>query len=443
MSSTISDTNEIKSWYLSNFEAFENSLNGSAAVPFHDVRKAAIARFETLGFPGKRDEEWKYTPVSPILKHKFVVDAPTSSITAAEVERLSFNSLTDYRVVLVNGQFSPELSHFDPPEGVVIGSLAEMLANKSALIDQFLSKVADFSAEPFTALNTAFTHDGVFIYIPDGVVLEAPIQMLYLSDARSGAFFASPRNLIVAGKSAEVKIVEKYAALNEDDVYFNNGVTEVLLHQNAKIEHVRVQDESLSAYHIKNLHVYQEKDSNFTLINIDMGGRLVRNNFNMKLDDVNCEGHLIGAYMATGRQHIDNHTAIDHAKPNCFSNEIYKGILGGKARGVFNGKIFVREDAQKTNAYQDNKALLLSDDAQINTKPQLEIFADDVKCSHGATVGQLDEEALFYLRSRGIPKDKANSMLHYAFVCEALDYVTIEEVRDALDELLLAHFSKL
>ncbi len=443
MSTTKSDTTEIKNWYLSNFEAFENSLNGSAAVPFHGVRKKAISRFEKLGFPGKRDEEWKYTPLSPILKHKFAVDAPPSSISQATVDKLSFSALPDNRVVLVNGRYSAELSHFDPPEGVVIASLANMLENKSEIIDQFLSKLADFSAEPFVALNTAFTNDGVFIYIPDGVVLEAPIQLLYLSDASKGAFFASPRNLIVAGKSAQAKIVEKYAALNEDDVYFNNGVTEVLLHQNSKIEHIRVQDESLSAYHIKNFQVYQKKDSNFTLINIDMGGRLVRNNINMKLDDVNCEGHLIGAYMATGRQHIDNHTAIDHAKPNCFSNEIYKGILGGKARGVFNGKIFVRQDAQKTNAYQDNKALLLSDDAQINTKPQLEIFADDVKCSHGATIGQLDDEALFYLRARGISKDKANSMLHYAFVCEALDYVTIDEVREALDELLLAHFSKL
>jgi Fe-S cluster assembly protein SufD len=213
--------------------------------------------------------------------------------------------------------------------------------------------------------------------------------------------------------------------------------------QGAKMDYHRIQDEALNAFHIKTLQVHQVRDSYFTLLNLDMGGRLVRNNFNLKLDDQYCEGHLIGAYLATGNQHVDNHTTIDHAKPNCESNEIYKGILGGKSRGVFNGKIFVRQDAQKTNAYQNNKAMLLSDDAVINTKPQLEIFADDVKCSHGATVGQLDEEALFYLRSRGVPEKDAIAMLQYAFVAEALDYVTIEEIREELDEILLAHFHKL
>ncbi len=441
--SVITEPNEVKSWYISNFEALEENLNGNLDRSFHKMRKSAISRFNELGFPGRKDEEWKYTPVSPLLKHRFSFTPPQSAVSPGVVRELAFQALTRNLVVIVNGHYSPELSNFDAPEGVVVESLSKMLKSRSALVAQHLGKYADFNTETFTALNTAFTHDGLFMFIPDNVVLDAPIHLLYLSDAREGEVYLNPRNLFVAGTNARAKIVEKYAALHPDAVYFNNGVTEVVLNEGARIDHLRVQDESLHSFHVQNLQAHLVRHSNYTLVNIDMGGRWVRNNFGLKFADEFCEGHLIGAYMATGRQHVDNHTTMDHAKPNCNSNEVFKGILGGKAKGVFNGKIYVRPDAQKTNSYQDNKALLISEDAVVNTKPQLEIFADDVKCSHGATVGQLDEEALFYLRSRGIPAEAAYSMLQYAFLSEALEYVSVEEVREELDQLLMSHFQQL
>lgn len=443
MSSIKTDASDMQNWYVSNFKAFETSLNGSSELPFHQVRKSALEAFNKLGFPGRRDEEWKYTSVSPILKHKFQLDLPSNKLSAKDIEKYAFKALSKNLVVLINGHYSPEFSNYEAPDGVIVESLSGATEKHARLVNKYLAKIADFSEDPFTALNTAFANDGVFIHIADNAVIEQPIHLLYISDAREKEFYANPRNLVIAGKHSQAKIVEKYAAIDAENVYFNNGVTEVVMNVGAKLDYIRVQDEALNAFHIKTLQAHQVRDSNFTLVNLDMGGKLVRNNFNLKLDDEHCEGHLIGAYMATGRQHIDNHTAIDHAKPNCYSNEVYKGILGGKSRGVFNGKIFVRQDAQKTNAYQNNKALLLTDDAVINSKPQLEIFADDVKCSHGATVGQLDDESLFYLRSRGIPGDVAYSMLQYAFVLEALDYVTIDEIREELDEQLLEHFRKL
>lgn len=437
------DTGEMQSWYISNFHAFEQSLNGSADLPIHATRKAAIEQFARLGFPDRKNEEWKYTPVTPILKHKFDIKPVPHKITKSDVQAAAFRNLDATTVVLVNGKFEPSLSEIKDAERLTVKSLEAALVENEAMVSPYLAKIADFTSDPFTALNTAFMHDGVFISIAENAEITKPIQILYISDTRNGEVFANPRNLIVAGKNSRAKIVEKYSAVPSDNVYFNNGVTEVVMQQGAKVDYHRIQDEALNAFHIKTLQVHQVRDSYFTLVNLDMGGRLVRNNFNLKLDDEYCEGHLIGAYLATGNQHVDNHTTIDHAKPNCESNEIYKGILGGKARGVFNGKIFVRQDAQKTNAYQNNKAMLLSDDAVINTKPQLEIFADDVKCSHGATVGQLEEEALFYLRSRGVREKDAYAMLQYAFVAEALDYVTIDEIREELDEILLAHFHKL
>jgi Fe-S cluster assembly protein SufD len=248
--------------------------------------------------------------------------------------------------------------------------------------------------------------------------------------------------LIIGGRNSQIKVLESHHGLGEK-AYFNNAVTEVVVQENARINHMRVQDESPGAYHITSLQAYQERDSYYSLVNVDLGGALVRNNLSIKLDAENCEAHIIGFYLGGGKQHMDNHTAIDHAKPNCFSNELYKGILGGKARGVFSGKIFVHPDAQKTNAYQNNKALILSDDAVINTKPQLEIFADDVKCSHGATVGQLDKEALFYLRSRGIAEEKANSILQYAFASDVFNYIPIEAVKERLNEIILNRLDQL
>lgn len=434
----------MKDWYISRFEAFENHLNGRTALPLHDLRKSAIGKFSELGFPGKRDEEWKYTNVSPILKHKFHIPAAEAeSLSANALLPFTFPDLEENLLVFVNGRYSEGLSRVEAvSEGLIIGNLAEGLQENPSFIEAHLSNYANYETEAFTALNTAFANDGAFLYIPENVVLEKPIHLLFLSASGKNGYFLNPRNLILAGKNSRFKMVESHHYLNET-VYFNNVVTEIVVQEDARVEHVRIQDEHRRAYHITTLQANQEAGSVYSILNIDMGGAIVRNNINIVLDGENCQARLIGFYMGSDKQHIDNHTLIDHAKPHCQSNELYKGVLGGKARGVFNGKVYVRPDAQKTNAYQNNKALLLTDDAAVNSKPQLEIFADDVKCSHGATVGQLDEEALFYLRTRGIPHDQAYSILQHAFASEVFNYITIDSVREKLGSVIFERFKHL
>jgi Fe-S cluster assembly protein SufD len=270
-------------------------------------------------------------------------------------------------------------------------------------------------------------------------VLEEPIHLLNISDSGAHSFLAHPRHLVFVGAGSQVKIIESYHHLG-NQAYFNNIVTEMVVEEEANVEHVRIQNEGRQAFHIAAREVQQAKGSVYSSISIDLGGALVRNNFHLRLNAENCEGNLYGFYMCSGQQHVDNHTLIDHAMPHCNSKEHYKGILDDKAHGVFNGKVMVRPDAQKTNAYQSNQCLLLSNDATINAKPQLEIFADDVKCSHGAAIGQLDEDAAFYLRSRGIGEEEANSMLRYAYASEILDHIKIEPVRERLDKMVNANW---
>ena len=265
--------------------------------------------------------------------------------------------------------------------------------------------------------------------------MEEPIHLLYVSDSNHANSITNPRNLIIVENDSQFQFIETHNHIG-DASYFNNIVSEVLVGERAIVDNIVIQDESKKAYHIVNKEIHQQKNSTFTSIHIDLGGALVRNNLNIRLKGEYCESHLYGFYLGQGTQHIDSHTVIDHAVPNCNSNELFKGILDDKARGVFNGKVYVRRDAQKTNAFQENKTLILTDDATMNAKPQLEIFADDVKCSHGATVGQLDEEALFYLRSRGIDKEKANAILQYAFAGDIFDQIKIESVKERLDDIL-------
>ncbi|NIV96644.1 Fe-S cluster assembly protein SufD, partial [candidate division KSB1 bacterium] len=304
------------------------------------------------------------------------------------------------------------------------------------LVQKHLGQYAAFENEAFTALNTAFAEDGVLIHVPDNTVIEEPIHFINLTVSEDSEIVSHPRNLFVAGKNSQLTIIDTYHCL-ADSTYFNNVVTEFFVDENANVDHIKIQEESVEAFHIMSTHVQQERSSVYTNINIDLGGLLVRNNFSLLLNAENCESHLFGFYFGEDRQHVDNHTFMDHAKPHCFSNELYKGILGGKARGVFNGKILVRPNAQKTNALQSNKSLLLTGDATINAKPQLEIFADDVKCTHGATIGQLDEEAMFYLRSRGISEEMVAAMLRYAFAADVFENIKIESIRKKLDTRII------
>jgi Fe-S cluster assembly protein SufD len=345
-------------------------------------------------------------------------------------------------LAFVNGRFSSSLSTTRTlPRGVVVASLASLLETDPGLVDPYLTWCAPFDALPFTALNTAFLSDGGVVYVPADVTLPEPIHILYFSSAPSGPVASQPRTIIVAGDNSQGKIVETYAGA-DGHRYFTNAVTEIVGGENSRLEHYRVQRESLQAAHVSSTHVYLERSAVFAQQSFTLGGGLVRNDVNAKLDATGIECTLNGLYLADGDRLVDNHTAIDHARPHCASHEIYKGMLDGRARGVFNGKIFVRQDAQKTDAKQTNQVLLLSDGATINTKPQLEIFADDVKCTHGATVGQLDADALFYLRSRGIGEDAARAMLVHAFASDIIDRVTIEPLREALESTLLAYLPK-
>lgn len=435
----IHTSNSTYDWVASTFEVFEKSLNGEAQTNVHALRKQAMEQFAVTGFPTTRDEEWRFTNVAPIAKTRFSsVLAYSGGATAADVERLSFARLRSHRLVFVNGHFSSELSSLESlPHGVIVGSLAAALKSHDDLVNQHIGKYASTEKDAFTALNTAFLRDGAFISIPDKVVLEDPIHLLFISTGSDDSFVSHPRNLVLLGKQSQISIIERYVGL-KNNIYLTNAVTEILAGENSVLEHDKLQDESTNAFHVSSLHVHQLGHSNLVSNSISFGGALARNNVTSMLAAEGIECTLNGLSLATGRQHVDNHTTIDHSSPHCNSHELYKSILDEKARGVFNGKIFVRKDAQKTDAKQTNKTLLLSDEATIDTKPQLEIFADDVKCTHGATVGQLDDEQIFYLRSRGIGEAEAKDILTFAFASDVINRVHVEALRNQLDAMIQA-----
>jgi Fe-S cluster assembly protein SufD len=420
--------------YLARFE--ERARRGAQApVWLAGIRKSAIERFARLGFPTTRDEDWRFTNVMPVAETPFVEAAPVA-VTPQRIAPFTIRRLSCTQLVFVNGRFSPELSsQRSLPRGVQVASLAAVLEQDPGLVDPYLAKCVQFDGHAFAALNTAFAEDGGFVYIPADVALPDPVHLLYFSTASTPAV-THPRTLIVAGDNSRASIIESYAG-EAGNFYFTNAVTEIVGGEGSNVEHVRVQRESFASYHLSNTHVYLERSALFAQQNIVLGGALVRNDIGATLDaeGINCT--LNGLYLGHGHRLIANQTTIDHARPHCESHEIYKGMLDDHSRGVFTGKIFVREDAQKTDAKQTNQILLLSDDATINTKPQLEIYADDVKCTHGATVGQLDEESLFYLRTRGIGRDDARAMLVHAFASDIIDRVSMEPLREALEEALL------
>lgn len=434
---------EDKDTYLSSFAQFERSSTKSEPLWLQKMRSAAMDCFAELGFPTLRDEEWRFTNLAPLTRTPFQPAAAPTSQTITDCRR-SF-SLEDVRcrIVFINGHYSPELSKLDCPlAGVTVAPLSSVLKVHPEWLEPQLAHYADYEEHAFTALNTAFVHDGAFISIGRGIVVLEPIHLLYLSSVATNPSGAStpavsnPRTLILAGVYSQATVIETYAGAG--GVYFTNAVTEIVADEGAVIDHYKLQQESLESFHVTTMQVHQGRSSNFSSHSIALGGALVRNDVNAVLAAEGCECTLNGLYMTGGRQHIDNHTRIDHTKPHCASHELYKGILDGNSRGVFNGKIYVHQDAQKTDAKQTNKTLLLSEDAVINTKPQLEIYADDVKCTHGATIGQLAEEAIFYLRSRGIGHEEARSLLTYAFANDVISRIKVEPIRARLEQVLLA-----
>jgi Fe-S cluster assembly protein SufD len=406
-----------------------------------DVRGKAAARFAALGFPTVRDEEWRFTNVAPIASTEFQQAAP-AAVAVSDVDSLPYGHLP-FRIAIVNGRFSAALSKLNNlPTGVRAGSLAAAFTEHGDEVARYYAQAADYHSRPFVALNTALAADGAYLFIPDGTVFEQPVELLFLAAGdNAAAEMISARTLIVAGARSQVRIVETYACLR-GGTYFTNGVTEVFAGENAVIDHYKVQQEGADAFHVATMQLDAQRSATLSSHSFSLGGRFVRNDANAVLDGEGAEVTLNGLYLADGDRLIDNHTTIDHAKAHCPSHEVYKGILGGKARAVFNGKIIVRQDAQKTDAKQTNRALLLSDHASINTKPQLEIFADDVKCTHGAAIGQLDEDAIFYLRARGLTYFEARDMMIHAFAGEIIDRVQIEPLKHALEAELYAQLAK-
>lgn len=433
---------DIKQYFINQFDEFEKSLNGEKTSDFHKVRKDAISKFAELTFPTQKDEEWKYTNISPLLKHSFSPFAVKVNVPSETINKFLFDKMEHSLLVFINGNFSSELSKLiDIPKGVVIGSLADELKNDNPIVKKHLGKYAENENYFFTTLSTAFTKDGAFIYVPDGKVVEDPIHIIFITKSSSKKILTQPRNLFVAGKNSQVSIIEHYVS-DEDTVYFTNSVTEIVAGENAIVDHIKLQEESNKAFHIARMEVDQERNSNFSSHLISHGAEISRNDFNARFNDEGSECMLNGLFMIGDEQLFDAHTMIDHAKPHCQSHEHYKGILQDKSRGVFNGKVMVRRDAQKTNAFQENNTILLSDNAVMNTKPQLEIFADDVKCSHGATIGKLNDEAKFYLQSRGIGEEAATAILIHAFASDVITSIKIPALRDYLEEIITKRFNQ-
>lgn len=429
------------SLYEQQFEAA--SRNGGAEpawlVP---VRRSAFESFRKSGFPSPRDEEWRFTPVTPIATAEFV-PAPVATVTEADIAPFYFGHPEWPRLVFVNGRYDAGLSQVPQlPAGVRMGSLAAAVS-ADATLERHVARHAPIGTSPFTALNTAFLKDGAYVHVPKGLVLEQPVTVLFVSSREAAGGVTHPRNLFLVEDGAHASIVESYVTVAPGSRYFTNVVTEVVAGANSWIEHTRIQRESEQAYHIGRTHIAQAADSHYRSFTLAMGGAMARHNLDAHLNAANIETLMYGLYITRGDQVVDNHTAIYHDHPNCRSWEVYKGILDGKSRAVFNGKVFVQPEAQKTDAKQTNRNLLLSRTARVDTKPQLEIFADDVKCTHGATVGQLDEVALFYARSRGIPHSEAMRLLTYAFAAEVVHEVALAPVRDELDRLLLERLGSL
>jgi Fe-S cluster assembly protein SufD len=434
----------IKKWYLSNFELFENSLNGESNFPIHQLRKDALKNFSDLSFPTTKDEDWKYTSISPLLEHNFKQSFEKPVLQKEQISKFLFAELEHSLLVFVNGHYSKELSVIKSPnsglpEGVEVGSIASAIERNSPIVQKHFSKYADYKLHIFTALSTAFVRDGAFVYIPDNKIVTDPIHILFISSANSDKIITQPRNLFVAGKNSQVTIIEHYVTIDEG-IYFTNTVTEIVAGENAVVDHIKFQEESKKSFHIARMEVDQERTSNFASHFISLGAGLSRNEFNTRFNDEGGESTLNGLFILNDSQHFDVHTLIDHAKPYCNSHEHYKGIVDGKSRGVFNGKVIVRKDAQKTNAFQENNNIILSNEALVNTKPQLEIFADDVKCSHGATIGQLDNEAKFYLKSRGIGDETARAILIHAFASDVIKSVKVKPIRDYIEKFLIERF---
>jgi len=424
--------------YQAAFRSLQDNQQDSSVPWLKLLRESAMVRFEELGFPSVKDEEWKYTNVAPIARNEFRPLVFTGvEASGSDLANWFVPEAKESQLVFVDGILRPDLSSVAAlPNSVVAIDLAQAIAGEryGQVVREHLARGADYVANGFTALNTGFISSGAFVYIPRNVEVTTPLHLLFVSSAAQAASF--PRVLVVAGENSKATVVESYLGTHPTP-YFTNAVVELALKDGARLEHYKVQRESVEAFHIATTAVDLGPNSSYDATTITFGAQLSRHDVNVTMNHEGSECWVDGLYLVTTGQHADTHSVIDHRQPHCTSHQLYKGILDGKSRAVFNGKVFVRHNAQKTDAMQTNKNLLLSNEARVDTKPQLEILADDVKCAHGAAVGQIDEDELFYLETRGIHPDLARNLLTYGFAEEVIGKIKIDSIRTQLDEAVL------
>ena len=425
---------EFKEKLLASHLALEEKVDLNDAV--HQTRLESLKTFEHKGFPSPKDEAWKYTSLNAMVRQDYALfPKAETSIELKKVKKYFLYEIDTYKVVFMDGVYSPFLSD-TTHDGldVCLISAALSKAKYRNLINTYFNKITN-KEDSLTALNTSYTLEGAYVYIPKSVVAEKPIEIIHFSTGKEKALWLQPRNLIVVDNNAQVQIVERHQSLKKHSVV-TNSVTEIYAHQDALVDYYKIQNDLSTASLIDNTYISQEKNSNVSVHTFSLGGKLTRNNLNFYLKGERCHSTLKGVTLLEDRQHVDHYTLVDHASPHCESHQDYKGVFSEWSKDVFNGKIHVDRLAQKTNAFQQSNNILLDDKATVNTKPQLEIFADDVKCSHGCTVGQLDEDALFYLRSRGIPKKEAKALMTYAFANNVLESVELPVLKKRINKLI-------
>ncbi|MGB5700584.1 Fe-S cluster assembly protein SufD [Muriicola sp.] len=425
---------DLKEKLVSSFLAFENNVD--LEHPIHDIRSEAMKNFELKGFPTKKEEAWKYTSLNSLQKIDFsIFPKEENALEYNQVKKYFLHEIDTYKIVFIDGIYSSYLSE-TTHDGVDVCLMSSALTKPmyQQVIDVYFNKIAS-KEESLTTLNTAFSREGAYIYIPKNKAPKKPVEILHFSTGNEASLLLQPRNLIIAEENAELQVIERHQSLTSNEV-LTNSVTEIFAAKNAIVDYYKVQNDTKDASLIDNTYISQKDNSVVKVHTFSFGGKLTRNNLNFYQNGEHIDSTLKGVTILGEKQHVDHHTLVHHQQPNCESHQDYKGIYGERSTGVFNGKIIVDKIAQKTNAFQQNNNVLISDQATINTKPQLEIFADDVRCSHGCTIGQLDEDALFYLQSRGIPRNEATGLLMYAFANNVLESVRIPELKKRINKLI-------
>lgn len=423
----------LKSKLVSSYLAFDDHLDDNS--PIHDIRKKAIDTFEEKGFPTKKEEDWKYTSLNAIINKDYSISSKgDKEIKYEKVREYFLHDIDSYKVVFIDGVFSSFLSETSH-DGLDVCLLSSVLSKEKykAIIEAYYNKIA--SKDSITSLNTAFAKEGAYINIPNNKEVDKPIEIINFSTGNETALMMQPRNLIIVGENAHVQIIERHQSLS-DNAVFTNSVTEIFAEKRSYLDFYKIQNDKENASLIDNTFIHQEQDTNCNVHTFSLGGKITRNNLNFSQNGEHCDSTLKGVTILKDKQHVDHNTLVNHISPNCESHQDYKGLYADSSTGVFNGRVIVEKEAQKINAFQQNNNILIDDNATVNAKPQLEIFADDVKCSHGCTIGQFDEDALFYLRSRGIGLKEAQALLMYAFANTVLETVKIPELKRRINNLI-------